>query len=68
MPELRNFLIRHKLTQRDLADGIGVTTQFISLILAGESGPSLETAKKILAFCQAREPGLTFEMLFGVAA
>lgn len=65
MDELRRFLKRHAMTQRDLAAALGVTEPFISQILSGQSGVSLDTAKQILAFCRAKEAGLTFDDLFG---
>jgi len=68
MDELRKFLARHGLSQTDLADAIGVTNAFVSLLLAGKSGASLSTAKDILGFCRQREPWLTFEQLFGESA
>jgi transcriptional regulator with XRE-family HTH domain len=68
MDELRRFLARHRMTQQDLAKEIGVTDAFVSMLLSGKSGCSLDTAKTILAFCQGKEPGMTFEQLFGKAA
>jgi transcriptional regulator with XRE-family HTH domain len=65
MDELRDFMARHRLTQEEVATAIGTTKQFVSQILRGEANPSLETAKALLAFCQSKEAGMTFERLFG---
>ncbi|MEW6338267.1 MAG: helix-turn-helix transcriptional regulator [Acidobacteriota bacterium] len=65
MDELRKFLSRHNLSQQDLAQEIGVSDAFVSMLLSGKSGTSLATAKAILAFCRKREAGITFEHLFG---
>jgi transcriptional regulator with XRE-family HTH domain len=65
MDELRRFLSRHNLTQEDFAEAIGITSAYVSMLLSGKGKPSLSTAKAILAFCRTKEPGLTFDELFG---
>ncbi len=64
MDELKDFMARHKLTQKDVGEAIGVTNAFVSMLLSGESSCSLATAKALLSFCQSKEPGMTFERLF----
>jgi transcriptional regulator with XRE-family HTH domain len=68
MDELKAFMDRHKLTQRELGNAVGITGAFVGQLLAGQSQPSLETAKALLAFCQSKEPGMTFEKLFATKA
>jgi len=67
MDELRRFMARHRLTQEDIAQAIDKTPQFVSQMILGTSNPSLSTTKALLAFVQSREPGMTFEALFGTA-
>jgi DNA-binding XRE family transcriptional regulator len=66
--ELRAFMARRGFTRAAIGDAIGVTDAFIGMILSGDSQPSLKTAKALLAFCQSREPGMTFERLFASKA
>ncbi len=68
MDELKEFIARHRLTQEDIAEAIGRTPQFVSQMILGRSNPSLSTTKALLAFCQSREPGMTFERLFASKA
>ncbi len=65
MDELKRFLQRHQMTQRDLAGALGVTEGFVSQVVLGQCAVSLERAKQILAFCRTKEPGLDFDDLFG---
>jgi transcriptional regulator with XRE-family HTH domain len=67
MDELKEFMARHRLTQEDIAEAIGRTPQFVSQMILGRSNP-LSTTKALLAFCQSREPGMTFERLFASKA
>ncbi len=65
MDELRRFLSRHNLTQEDFDEAIGITSAYVSMLLSGKGKPSLTTAKAILAYCRTKEPGLSFDELFG---
>jgi len=69
MDELARFLQTHDITQANLAQGIGVSGAYVSMLLSGKSGASLQTANAILSFLRERtgEP-VTFEQLFGSPA
>lgn len=65
MIELKVFLVRHGLEQRDLAAGAGLTPKTISNIMTGKHAPSHRTLTQIIEFCRSLDPNVTFESLFG---
>jgi transcriptional regulator with XRE-family HTH domain len=65
MDELRRFLSRHNLTQEEFGAAVGISGPYVSMLLSGKGKPSLSMAKTILGYCRTKEPGLTFDELFG---
>lgn len=53
---LRDWLNRHRLTQKDLADRVGTTQAAISKLVQGKSRPGLALAKRIEAATQFASP------------
>ena len=68
MIELKVFLTRHQLTQRDLADAIGLSQAAVSQMLSGKNSPSKTTIDAVLGFCRGRDPGVTYDDIFGEKA
>ena len=64
MDELKAFLARNRITQRELGDAIGVTGAFVGMMVNGDASPSLATARALLAFCRSKEPRMNFDKLF----
>ena len=67
MTRLKAFLDRQKITQRQLAEAIGLTESAVSLYVKGRRNPSLPVARRILAFARRVDPSASFEDLFGAA-
>jgi len=62
---MKRFLAVNGVSQADVARGIGVSTAFVSQLVAGESGARQETIHALLAFLSGRlGRQVTYEELF----
>lgn len=68
MIELKVFLLRHGMTQGDLASATGLSEKTISNAVTGRHAPSFHTSRTILDFCRKLDPTVTHEQLFGTVA
>jgi transcriptional regulator with XRE-family HTH domain len=68
MRGLAEFVAKHDLKQRELAEAADISTQAVSYILAGERTPSKDTIDALLAFCRTIDPKVTYDRLFGEVA
>lgn len=60
------FVDAHGITQRELAEGIGRTESFVSMLASGASGASQGTVASILTFLSGRlGRRVTYEEAFG---
>lgn len=63
---LARFLFENGLRQTEVAAGAGRTPQFVSMLVRGETGASLETVEALIAFLSKRlGRRVAYEEVFG---
>lgn len=65
MTDLKSFIETNQISQRELAEGVGISAAGVSWILSGKNNPSKESIDAILTFCRKHDPDVTYEDLFG---
>jgi transcriptional regulator with XRE-family HTH domain len=63
---LKALLDKHRISQRELAHGIGKSDAAISRLVSGATGASQETINDVLVFLSKRlHRRVTYEQVFG---
>lgn len=65
MTRLQLFATDHRLTQRQIAAGAGLSLSQVNAIVRGHQRPRTDTVNRLLAFCRTLDPAVTYELLFG---
>jgi transcriptional regulator with XRE-family HTH domain len=61
---LAALLEKHRLSQRDVAQGTGLAVSAVSDIVNGKRAPVTSSVNKLLVFIRRYEPRVSYEDLF----